>query len=256
LAVEAQLSNGGNTGTNNAFQGDIGFDYMGFSMDFLGGHTADGISAAPLTTGVVTNVAIGQGQVAVTPSDNTYFQVGARYAIGPWKLFAGYENIHQANPNNPLAPGAFLQGGFVAGQVNNCNFGGIVGGACVNNDKVLQTAWFGVRYSITPSLDITGAYYHEWQNTFAVDNTTLANCAIQASLSSKCHGTLDAVSGVIDWRFARHMDVYAGVMWSQVNGGLASGFLEANGTNAGTALANGRNHASNVDPGVGLRYQF
>src|ERR1700733_14306287 len=38
LAAEAQLRNGGNSGTGNAFEGDIGFDYMGFSMDFLGGH--------------------------------------------------------------------------------------------------------------------------------------------------------------------------------------------------------------------------
>ena len=93
----------------------------------------------------------------MTVSDNTVFSVGARYAIGPWKLFGGYENIHFANPNNPLLPGAFLQGGFIAVTANNNNF---------VNDKILQTAWVGVRYSITPALDITGAYYHEWQNSY------------------------------------------------------------------------------------------
>ena len=257
LAVEAQLSNGGNTGTNNIFQGDIGFDYMGLSMDFLGGHTADGISSGILGVGVVPTVAIGQGQLAATVSDNTYFQVGARYTVGPWKFFGGYEHIDFTNPNNPLAPGAFLEGGFVAGAVNNCNFGGVVGGACVTKDRILQTAWFGVRYSITPSLDITGAYYHEWQNNFAVTATDVSNCAVLGSLASRCSGTLDAVSAVVDWRFAKHMDMYAGVMWSQVNGGLANGFLGAN--IAGPTGANNpapRNSASNVDPGIGLRYQF
>jgi predicted porin len=240
LAVEAQLANGGNSGTGNIFQGDIGFDYMGFSVDFLGGHSADAISASPLTTGVLPAIAIGQGQVGVTVSDNTYFQVGVRYTIGPWKLFGGYENIHQANPNNPLNAGAFLQGGFVAGTVNNINF---------PTDKILQTAWIGARYAITPALDITGAYYHEWQNQF----DPAANCSLGTN-SAKCAGTLDAVSLVVDWRFARHMDMYAGVMWSQVNGGLASGFLV---NNAGvTTQAVGRNSSSNVDPGVGLRYQF
>jgi predicted porin len=257
LAVEAQLSNGGNTGTNNAFQGDIGFDYMGLSMDFLGGHTADGISASPLGVGVLTNVAMGLGQVAVTVSDNTYFQVGARYTIGPWKFFGGYEHIDFSNPNNPLAPGAFLQGGFIAGAANNCNFGGVVGGVCEGKDRVLQTAWFGVRYSITPNLDITGAYYHEWQNSFAVTNADLTSCATLGSLSSRCSGTLDAVSAAIDWRFARHVDMYAGVMWSQVNGGLANGFLGANIAGpTGAANPTPRNSASNVDPGIGLRYQF
>src|ERR1700761_1719611 len=73
FAVEAQLANGGNSGTGNAFEGNIGFDYMGLSMDFLAGHTSDGISSGILTVGVVPTVAIGQGQVAATVSDNTYF---------------------------------------------------------------------------------------------------------------------------------------------------------------------------------------
>jgi predicted porin len=252
LAVEAQLSNGGNTGTNNAFQGDIGFDYMGLSMDFLGGHTADGISAAPLGVGVLPTVAMGLGQVAVTVSDNTYFQVGARYSIGPWKFFGGYEHIDFANPNNPLAAGAFLQGGFIAGTANNTNF---------LTDKVLQTAWIGVRYSITPNLDITGAYYHEWQNSF-VNGPTLAASTnptgtCNTSASAGCSGTLDAVSAAIDWRFARHVDMYAGVMWSQVNDGLANGFLGANIAGPiGAKNPTPSNHVSNVDPGIGLRYQF
>ena len=33
LAAETQLRNGGNSGTGNAFQGNIGIDYLGFSFD-------------------------------------------------------------------------------------------------------------------------------------------------------------------------------------------------------------------------------
>ena len=73
---------------------------------------------------------------------------------------------------------------------------------------------------------------------------------------SQCAGSLDAVSLVVDWRFAKHMDMYAGVMWSQVQNGLASGFLQANGTVTGGTIANGPNKASSYDPGIGLRYQF
>ena len=93
------------------------------------------------------------------------------------------------------------------------------------SDKILQTAWFGVRYAITPALDITGAYYHEWDNTFATAPATLASCAALGSNSSQCAGTLDAVSVVLDWRFAKHVDVYAGIMYSQVTGGLANSFI-------------------------------
>jgi len=245
LAVETQLRNGGNSSTGNAFQGEIGFDYMGFSMDFVGGKIFDALSAGALAVGVLPAVALGNGQIAATVSDNTMFSVGAKYVIGPWKLSAGYENIHFANPNNPLAPGAFVTGGFIAGTVNNTNF---------TTDRVLQTAWIGAKYSITSALDITGAYYHEWQNSFVNATNPTGTCS--NSDSSACSGSLDAVSLVADWRFARHMDMYAGVMWSQVQNGLASGFLQANGTNAGGTIANGPTRASSYDPGIGLRYQF
>ncbi len=62
------------------------------------------------------------------------------------------------------------------------------------------------------------------------------------------------MSFVVDWRFARHVDLYAGVMWSQVNGGLASNFIvDRVGT---TVQSVGRNSSSNYDPGIGIRYQF
>jgi hypothetical protein len=38
----------------------------------------------------------------------------------------------------------------------------------------------------------------------------------------------------------KRLDVYGGVMYSQVNGGLASGYL----------------HANNIAPTIGLRLQF
>src|SRR3984885_8183623 len=248
LAIEAQLRNGGNSSTGNAFQGDIGFDYMGLSMDFLGGKIEDAVSSSILSAVQLSalnaqGLAPGNGFLSVTVSDNTVFSVGAKYTIGPWKFYGGYERIDFANPNNPLNPGAFVTGGYIAGIVNNTNF---------TNDKILQTAWIGVRYSIMTSLDITGAYYHQWQNSFA----TGANAGCTDARATQCSGSLDIVSLVLDWRFARHMDMYAGVAWSQAQNGLARGFLQANGTPAGGTIVGGPNKASSYDPGVGLRYQF
>jgi len=45
---------------------------------------------------------------------------------------------------------------------------------------------------------------------------------------------------VVDWQFAKKFDAYAGLMFSQVNGGLANGFL----------------HRNTIDPTVGLRFRF
>jgi hypothetical protein len=51
---------------------------------------------------------------------------------------------------------------------------------------------------------------------------------------------LDAVSFAVDWQFAKKFDAYAGIMFSQVNGGLANGYL----------------NRSTIDPTVGLRFRF
>jgi len=85
---KTQIRNGGNSGTGNIYQGDVGFDYMGFSMDFLGGKTFDGVLKRPectqlISLNTITGVSAGKGFLSTTISDNTYFQVGAKYTIGP-----------------------------------------------------------------------------------------------------------------------------------------------------------------------------
>ena len=247
FAVETQLRNGGNSGTGNAFQGDVGFDYLGLSMDFVGGKIYDAVSAAPLTAAQVTMASVaglpmGVGQVAATVSDNTVFQVAAKYTIGPFKLFAGYEHIDFANPNNPLAAGAPIEGGYIITVPNNTNF---------TTDRILQVFWVGGKYSVRSDLDLSVAYYHEVQNSFIIGNGSNPTGTCNTVVSAGCSGTLDAVSFVADWRFAKHFDAYAGVMWSQAQNGLANGFLLTNGTPGNTS-----NKASAFDPGVGLRYQF
>ena len=260
FAVETQLRGGPNSAEGNAFEGNVGFDYMGFSLDFLGGKINGATTAAPNSSAqlaaAVNTIAPGNGFVSLTVSDNTVFQVGAKYTVGPWKFFGGYENIHSNNPNNPLFIGANVQGGYVAAAVNNAAF---------NSTRVTQTAWFGTRYAITPALDITGAWYHLWQNNFVnsasagsnFQNPVAGACGFAvASQSSGCAGSEDVVSLVVDWRFARHMDFYAGVAWSEVRGGVANGFVQANTTFTGGQKAVPSNSANNVDPGIGLRYQF
>jgi hypothetical protein len=61
-----------------------------------------------------------------------------------------------------------------------------------------------------------------------------------ALLAATCSGTFDAVSFAVDWRFAAKFDAFAGLMFSQVNNGLANGYL----------------NRSTIDPTVGLRFQF
>ena len=94
-----------------------------------------------------------------------------------------------------------------------------------------------MKSSVTDILDVIGAYYHYDQPTFGAPT----NCApAGAATPATCHGTFDAVSFVADWQFAKKFDAYAGIMFSQVNGGLANGYLNRN----------------TIDPTVGLRFRF
>jgi predicted porin len=251
FAAEAQLRNGGNSATGNAFEGDIGFDYMGLSMDFVGGKIYDALSvgttlsAAQVGAITAANIGCSLGCVSGVISDNTLLQVAAKYVIGPWKLYGGYENIHYANPNNPLAVGAFAEGGYNVGVVNNTNY---------TTDRVMNIFWAGVKYAITPALDVMGSYYGYRQNSFVNASNPLGSCT--TSIAASCSGTMDAFSVALDWRFARHFDLYAGVMYSQKTGGLANGYI-LTATNASLASTfNTFNKVSAYDPGIGLRYQF
>jgi predicted porin len=248
FAVEAALSAGQfSGGQGNAFEGEVGFDYAGFTFDVIGAKIDDAVAAAPLTSAQLTAAtsgasAIGQGLglVAGTVSDNTAVMALAKYTIGPVKLFAGYEHIDFNNPNNPLPIGSFLPGGYVLGATTNNAF---------NTTRHFQTVWVGGKYAVRSDFDLTLAYYHEQQGSFQAGPPTarvnVAGCS-NSSLT-QCSGQLDAVSFVADWRFAKRFDVYAGMMWSQVQNGLASGFLSKKPGSDGT---------SNFSPSAGLKYSF
>ena len=288
LAAEAQLRNGGNSSVGNAFEGDIGFDYMGFSMDFVGGKITDAASVGTTLSTAQVN-AITATQLAASPtgyavncslgclgavvSDNTVFSVAARYVIGPWKFFGGYEHVTYQNPDSSLAPGAFDYGGYNLGVANN-NF--------YASDKNLNIFWAGVKYSVTPTLDVMASYYGQRAGYFTVGAgpagstlavpasgipgslTQAAACAANSASSAGCAGGTDMVALAIDWRFARHVDLYAGVSWQQKFGGFANGYMlsTANGLAVTAGCATGvppcnlATRVSNFDPGIGLRYQF
>src|SRR4029078_7864398 len=67
FASEVQAPTGGNSAPGLAYQGDVGFDYMGFSMDFLGGHEKNALSASPLSTAQVNSLTSNQVSATATP---------------------------------------------------------------------------------------------------------------------------------------------------------------------------------------------
>ena len=85
--------------------------------------------------------------------------------------------------------------------------------------------WTGAKYAVTDELDVIGAYYHYIQNSYF---GTPAGGPLFCSTSEhpQCAGTYDAISAAVDWRFAPKWDLYFGMMFNQVHGGLGSGFFQ------------------------------
>jgi predicted porin len=185
---------------------DLGVDYAGLSVDILWGHVYGAISASSLSAAQNTAA---PGTLAATVSDNTAYAAMLRYAIRTIKLYAGYEHMTFANPRDPLAAGATTIGGYVLSNINDTAF---------TIHKVLQYAWLGARYSITPSLDLSGAYYQFRQNSYNANGCTDTS-------ASSCSGLYHVASLVADYKLTLRFDVYAGVNYSRAVGGMAAGFL-------------------------------
>ncbi len=224
------------------FQADIGGDFHAgpgvLSLDVIAGHTKDAVSEA--ISGLAVDPATGLGiassaptGVSATISDNTNVMAVAKYTLDRLTLYSGYEWIQFANPSDPVSAFTDISGfTFTGSNIKNAGF---------PRDKILQVAWFGGRYAITPNLNVAAAYYHYWQNDFsngAVGSGTTVTCAKVSTAGSSCAGAQDAASIVIDWQFAPKWDTYIGTMYTRLNGGLDAGFLARDNwaTTAGVRL--------------------
>jgi len=195
----------------------------------------DAVSLANWSTATAVATPAEMNTLKATLSNDTSLLLLAKYTIGPAKLFGGYEYIRSRNPSDDYANGFTSLGGYTVAA--NSVLPGSVTSSDYTINKVLQVFWIGARYSILSNIDIVGAYYRYNQNDY---NTSACTGSGVNTSSSKCAGTQDAVSVMINYRALKRLTVYGGLMYSQVNGGLASGYLNAN----------------NINPTIGLRLQF
>jgi predicted porin len=242
---------GQNNASNGAYQFQVGANIPTWgkgvlSVDAIYSYVRDSVSVA-LAPG--TNDANGvpippflPQTLTATISDNSAVMLVAKYTNGPLKLYAGYEYIRYMAPSDRQTAFTDIAGNFLcvacdafnSTNINNAAFG--VNGL---GDKTLQVMWVGGKYAVTENVDVIGAYYHYIQNSF-FGTAAGGPAPCSGSEHPQCAGTFDAISAAVDWRFAPKWDVYLGFMFSQVNNGLAFGFLQRN----------------NIDPTVGLRFRF
>jgi predicted porin len=221
--------------------GGAGFTWKGFSADAV--YTKEN---GAIRSSTPTALTFGDKSIAAAATDISAWTVGAKYTfdvggLGSWKdggcglkddcggakftIFGGYQRSDSANPTDLIHVGDTTVGGYVFSTVNNSPF---------VTDKILQTAWVGGKYELPSGWSFTGAYYHLDQNSFV---SNAGNCAATTAATagkpgfhtgSTCSGNFEMGSFLVDYAFSKHFDIYSGVNYSTVDGGLKSGFLQDN----------------------------
>ena len=218
---------GAGNAASRAYQIQMGGSFLGgsrgkLSVDAVYSYIAGAVSSSALS---IAQTASYPGTLAATLSTNVSEMLLAKYARGPATILGGYEHILYENTGRDSS--SFIDiGGYTVEPAN-------VNTLAFTHHKNLHIFWAGLQYRLTPSVDLTTAYYQYIQPHYPA-----TDCA--SSSSPACSGALHAVSAVLDWRILPKLDAYSGVMFSSVENGLASGYL----------------HHVSVDPSLGVRFRF
>ena len=223
----------------DAYGANIGATYRGFSIDAFYEKENGAVTLKASPTPLLTPTTL-PGQI----TNNEAFSAMAKYTYdfgggskdGPSSrltAFAGYVYMDISNPNQVQSfyNGDTTGGGYTIQTADAFN--------PFHTNKVLQTEWAGLSYETGP-WTITGAYYHETQNSFLENTsaTAFVNCAMgkkgasdvtqpaKITTPANCAGDINFASLVVDYAFNKHFDAYAGVSFADVSGGLGSGFLQ------------------------------
>ncbi len=203
---------------NSAYGVNIGGTWHGFSLD---GVYTDERGAVNAQLGTLTGADVNQLYYFVTHNEaysvmgKYTFDLGGGYKdAGPESkltLYAGYNHTDMTDAGPALgAPDGTTIGGYQL-AINNIT---------LLSTRTLETEWAGAKYETGPWA-FTGAYYHVSQNSFALANFfkgTAGGCAVNAFA---CSGDTSTGSFLVDYTFNKHFDVYAGVSYSEISGGLA-----------------------------------
>jgi predicted porin len=240
----------------NSYAGNLGATWRGLSVDVVYTKEVDGIyingpypytGACPggncdVLTGVVAN------SEAWTVAGKYVYEFGGGFKDeGPSSkltLFAGYQHADLSNPSdtNTALYTTTLNGYQLTGMVTNKYI----------TDRINQTEWAGVKYETGPWA-LTAAYYHLGLDFYQTAGS-LVSCS--SSAHSNCAGDTNTVSGLIDYSFNKHFDVYTGVSWSNVSGGLANGFSGTSGAGNGNPghVVVGSDENTTVVTGMRLKF--
>ena len=218
--------------SNGQYQGQIGADFGDLSLDGAVNWTRDAVSLSSYSGSPPEGYDV-NSVLKATLSNSAGLELMARYKCGPFRFYGGYIFARLMNPSDDypngfptIAEGIFVPPGAVTSNAYTSTGSSIrCGRACgipcgaISISRPASTIALKMTICRRPGV-CTGT------------GTSIS--------SSKCAGSAGAVSFLIEYKPVERIDVYGGVMISNVWGGLANGHL----------------YTQNVDPTVGLRIRF
>ncbi|MGC2628925.1 MAG: porin [Rhodomicrobium sp.] len=218
----------------NAYAANAGITWKGFSVD--GVYTKEN---GAVSLGSLGANNIGAQTLAATVTDNEAWTVAGKYVYnfgGSFKdedpgskltIFGGYQESQKSNSTDGYVGEASI-GGYVASTLNNTPY-------AAGAEQTLHTVWTGAKYEMGPWA-FTAAYYQYSQDNYLLSGASNTTCAEQTAhnistgatgdkTGKNCAGADNEVSGLVDYTFNKHFDVYTGANWSNAGGGLANGFI-------------------------------
>jgi len=223
----------------SAYGFQLGGSYANGSIDAYYEKVNAAVSASSLSAAQVTGLATScpgctvAKSLAATISDNTTYAVMGSYKVKMVKLLGGYEHIKYENPSDTLAGATGTAYNDIGGYTVPY---ALMNQAAYTNPKQLDVFWAGAQIAATKKLAVWLGYYNVHQNSYA----TGANAGCSSSVSSGCSGDLQAFSAAAIYNLGKHLDVYTGLMASNVTNGFAAGYQKT----------------EEVDPTVGFRLKF
>jgi len=230
-------------GARAAYQVDLGGDWNGFSADAVYAYAKDAVKLGTWGTGALGGLPA--DTLKATLADVNAGVFGAKYKWQALTVYGGYEYARLSSPSdfNTYYPVAAASGNIYNFNSSWSDYPAQVQKNAFYKPEILQVLWVGAKYGILSNLDAAVGYYYMWQN----DYTTLTGAAVPANVATasacaaaaapalganhgSCAGHTEAISGMLDWRPVKRVDIYGGVMYSAVTGGMENGFTHPNNT--------------------------
>lgn len=235
VAALAQVGDGyalGN-GSMGEYEVQAGATFGGFSADTVLRYAKDAVSLQTFSGGTLPAGYNPESILQATLADVVTLLAAARYKWDSVEVYGGYSYARLANPSDAFANGfqTIASGIFVPpGEVNATYY---------DVNQALNTFWVGAKYNFRPDFSVAGSFTYQHQNDFLPEPATCSGSGANTS-SPRCAGGQSAVSLLVDYLPIPRADLYAGIMVSNVYGGMASGYFKT----------------QNIDPTVGLRFRF